>query len=100
MTQSQRLKKDAVMPVRVSRNGNACTLAIPAEILRLGDIRQGDRFVVSYVDGDLLYHRVADDRLRGRFVGEGNDRAFELARGTVVPGGPDPVTAPPIDWDF
>jgi len=90
----------AVGPVRVSKNGNARTLTVPAEICAAAQIELGDEYMVEVVDGDLIYRRLDQDRPRGRFVGTGKDRYYELPRGATIPAGPDPTPRVPIDWDF
>lgn len=87
-------------PVKVSRNGNARTLTVPAEIAAAAHIEPGDLFMVEAVDGDLFYRRVDRGRPAGRFVGEGAQRHLVLPRGATIPAGPDPVPHEPIDWDF
>lgn len=89
-----------VGPVRVSKNGNARTLTVPAEIVAEAGIELGDQYMVEAIDGDLIYRRVDGDRPRGRIIGEGAQRYLEIPRGGLIPAGPDPVERPPIDWDF
>ncbi len=87
-------------PVRVSRNGNARTLTVPAEIVAVAQIELGDEYMVEAIDGDLLYRRVGRDRPRGRFVGNEGDRSLELPRGAGMPVGADPIPRALTDWDF
>lgn len=87
-------------PVRVSRNGNARTLAVPAEIARKAHIEVGDQYMVQALGSDLVFRRVSNDRWAGRFLGEGPNRVLELPRGSSMALGPDPVEPEPIDWDF
>jgi len=83
--------------VRVARNGNSKTLAIPAEVARLAGIEPGDEYVVTQVGNSLVYRRV--DHRGAEVRGEGPDRYAVLARGAVVPVGADPAPSGPLDWD-
>lgn len=83
--------------VRVARNGNSKTLAIPAEVARLAGIEPGDGYVVTQVGNSLVYRRV--DHHGADIRGEGTDRHAVLARGAVVPVGEDPAPSDPLDWD-
>ncbi len=89
--------------VRVTRNGNARTLTVPAEIATAQHIEVGDEYTVEAINGDLFFRR-ADrtdtERPRGYFVGEGCNRVYVLPKGASFPVGPDPSPAPPLDWDF
>ncbi|MDO8672681.1 MAG: AbrB/MazE/SpoVT family DNA-binding domain-containing protein [Dehalococcoidia bacterium] len=87
-------------PVRVSRNGNARTLAVPAEIAKRAHIEVGDQYMVEAFGNDLVFRRVNSDRLSGHFVGEGASRVLELPRGSGMTIGPDPEVPELIDWDF
>ncbi len=94
-------------PVRVTKNGNARTLTVPAEIVAAAGIELGDQYTVYALDGTLIYRRVLEEARplepgspRGQFVGEGCNRYFELYPGAAVPAGPDPAPREPIDWDF
>jgi antitoxin component of MazEF toxin-antitoxin module len=99
----------AVMPVgsgtapksvRVSRNGNARTLSIPAEIAEAAHIDYGDIFQIAVVGDTLVYRRQSGQRAPGTFAGEGAERVFELQRRAGMAVGSDPSPVPPIDWDF
>lgn len=91
----------ATRPVRVTRNGNARTLTVPAEIAAAVGIETGDHYTVEASDGVLIYRRMDADRPRGYFVGEGCQRYFQLYRGAAVIAGPDPAPLREIeDWDF
>ena len=87
-------------PVRVSKNGNARTLVVPAEIVRAAHVETGDQYMVEVTDGDLVFSPIQPGRERGRFVGEGANRVLEFSRGAGMPAGADPVQPDPIDWDF
>ncbi len=86
--------------MRVSRNGNARTLTVPAEIAAVAQIELGDEYMVEVIDGDLVYQRVGHGRPRGRFVGDGGHRCLELPRGAAMPVGADPIPRALTDWDF
>ena len=87
-------------PVRVSRNGNARTLTVPAEIVAAAEVELGDLYMVEVIDGDLLYRRLDRHRPRGHLLGDGAQRTLVLPRGATMPVGPDSNPAPPLDWDF
>lgn len=90
----------AVGPVRVDQSGDAYLLTVPAEIVAAARIEVGDAYLVEVVDGDVIYRRVGPYRPRGRFVGTGKDRYYELPRGATMPAGPDPTPRALMDWDF
>jgi hypothetical protein len=100
MSDSTRRMTGEAGPVRVSRNGNARTLTVPAEIASAAEIEVGDEYMVQAIDGSLIYRPVEGVRPRGRFVGTGKDRHYELPRGATMPTGPDPAPVAPIDWDY
>ena len=89
--------------MRVSRNGNARTLSIPAEIAEAAQIDTGDLFQVEAVGDALIYRRLGGARgarTPGVFAGTGTDRALELPRRGGTAAGRDPSPVPAIDWDF
>jgi hypothetical protein len=88
-------------PVRVTRNGNTRTLAIPVEVVEAAHIEVGDVFRLAEVTADTLtYRRVDPAGPRGELRGTGADRVLELPRGAGMSVGPDPSPVPPLDWDF
>jgi antitoxin component of MazEF toxin-antitoxin module len=100
VTQSSALMNAAVKPVRVSRNGNARTLSIPAEIAAAAHIDIGDLFQVEVVGDALIYRRLSNTRSQGTFAGTGTDRVMELPRSAGTAVGPDPSPVPGLEWDF
>jgi hypothetical protein len=90
----------AAKPVRVSRNGNARTLSIPAEIAEAAHIDIGDLFRVEVMGEALIYRRVTGAGTPGVFTGSGADRVMELPRRAGAAARGDPAPAPAIDWDF
>lgn len=87
-------------PVRVTRNGNARTLSIPAEIADAAHIDVGDLFQVEVAGDAVIYRRVSSLRSPGAFSGTGVDRVMELPRRAGTAAGRDPSPVPAIDWDF
>jgi len=100
MTQTAAVASAATKPVRVSRNGNARTLSIPAEIAEAAHIDTGDLFQVEVLGDILMYRRLSNARLPGTFAGSGADRLMELPRRAATAVGSDPAPVTPIDWDF
>lgn len=97
MPLTELLESGAGPVVRVARNGNSRTLAIPAEIARLAGIEPGDEFLVTPVGDALIYRRAGHQRTETR--GEGRDRHAVLARGAVVEAVDDEHRNRPADWD-
>src|SRR5689334_4324814 len=87
-------------PVKVSRNGNARTLSIPAEIAAAAHIDVGDEFQVEAIGDTLVYRRLSGQRSPGIVTGSGADRVMDLPPRAGMAVGPDPSPVPPIDWDF
>lgn len=86
--------------VRVSRNGNARTLAVPALIAESQQIDTGDEYVVLPVGGgDLLYRR-SERASESYFVGTGADRALVAGEHDAWSAGRDPIPDSGIDWNF
>lgn len=86
--------------VRVTRNGNARTLAVPAPIAESQHIDTGDEYLVEPVGGgDLLYRR-SDHASDSYFVGSGSDRTLVAGENDAWPAGRDPITDSGIDWNF
>lgn len=86
--------------VRVTRNGNARTLAVPAPIVDSQHIETGDEYVVQPIGGgDLLYRR-QEHETSSFFVGTGSDRALVVGENDAWPAGHDQVEDSGIDWNF
>lgn len=86
--------------VKVSRNGNACTLGVPAPIAESEHIAPGDEYVVEAIGGGDLLYRKRDQSSQGYFVGTGVDRAFVLGQRDAWPAAADPILDSAIDWNF
>jgi bifunctional DNA-binding transcriptional regulator/antitoxin component of YhaV-PrlF toxin-antitoxin module len=87
-------------PVRVTRNGNARTLVIPADIAEAVQVEIGDHYQVEAAGDTLIYRRVSGAAGHGAFAGSGPDRVLELPRRGGAATGVDPAQVPPLDWDF
>ncbi len=86
--------------VRVTKNGNARTLAVPAPIAESQHIDTGDEYVVQPVgQGDLLYRR--SERATGSyFVGSGADRALVAGDNDAWPAGRGQIAGSGNDLNF
>lgn len=86
--------------VRVTKNGNARTLAVPAAIAESQHIDTGDEYVVQPVGrGDLLYRR-SEHAAGSFFVGSGADRTLVAGDNDAWPAGRDQLADRGIDWSF
>lgn len=86
--------------VRVSKNGNAKTLTVPARVAEEAAVDVGDVFQVRTEGGDrIVFDRVAPGRI-GRRIGRGGDRAFEIGPEGAVAAPRDTVHLRPVSWDF
>lgn len=89
-----------VSTVRVTKNGNARTLAVPAPIAESQHIATGDEYVVQPVGGgDLLYRR-SKHAAGSFFVGTGADRTLVAGDHDAWPAGRDQIADRGIDWSF
>ena len=86
--------------VRVTKNGNAKTLAVPARVAELATVDVGDVFQVHAEGNDrLVFDRVTSPQV-SRYVGRGRDRVFEVGPEGFLVARRDTVTLRPVSWDF
>ncbi len=85
--------------VRVTRNGNSRTLAVPSEIARKAHAEPGVEYVVEVQGDDILYRRSTSAGVLA--VGRGADRHVVASPGRAVMAARDEAALGGLTgWDF